>query len=152
MRLSLIALGRAKAGPEASLFADYARRVVPPLTLRELEDRKAGGADERRRREGALILAALPKGARLVALDGRGTMLSSEALAERLARWQAEGWGEAAFVIGGADGLDKAVLDRADFVYSLGPATWPHMLVRVMLAEQIYRARSIQAGHPYHRA
>ena len=152
MRLSVVALGRMKAGPEASLFADYARRLNPALGLRELEDRKASSADERRRREAALILDAVPKGARLIAMDGRGTMLSSEDLARRIARWENEGAPEACFVIGGADGLDASVVERADFVYSLGPATWPHMLARIMLAEQLFRARSILAGHPYHRA
>jgi 23S rRNA (pseudouridine1915-N3)-methyltransferase len=152
VRLSVVALGRMKAGPEAQLFADYARRLNPPLALKELEDRKTASADERKRREAALILAAIPKGARLVALDGRGTMLSSEDLAARLSRWEGEGASEACFVIGGADGLDRSVVERADFVYSLGPATWPHMLVRIMLAEQLFRARSILAGHPYHRA
>ena len=152
MRLSVLALGRMKAGPEATLFAEYARRLSPALQLRELEDRKAASADERRRREGALILDALPKGARLIAMDGRGIALSSEDLARHLARWEGDGAAEACFVIGGADGLDTAVVEKAHFVYSLGAATWPHMLVRVMLAEQLFRARSIQAGHPYHRA
>jgi 23S rRNA (pseudouridine1915-N3)-methyltransferase len=85
-------------------------------------------------------------------MDGRGTALSSEDLARHLARWEGDGAAEACFVIGGADGLDTAVVEKAHFVYSLGAATWPHMLVRVMLAEQLFRARSIQAGHPYHRA
>ena len=152
MRLSILALGRMKAGPEATLFADYARRLTPALQLRELEDRKAASAEERRRREGALILDAVPKGARLIAMDGRGIALSSEDLARQLGRWEGDGAAEACFVIGGADGLDAAVVEKAHFVYSLGAATWPHMLVRVMLAEQLFRARSIQAGHPYHRA
>ena len=86
-----------------------------------------------------------------VALDRRGRALASEELAERLSRWQREGKG-IAFIIGGAEGLDESLRESADFVLSLGAATWPHMLARIMLAEQLYRARAIIAGHPYHRA
>jgi 23S rRNA (pseudouridine1915-N3)-methyltransferase len=93
----------------------------------------------------------VPPGARLVALDERGRSLPSEAFAKLMGGWRDQGVGLAAFVIGGADGLDRAVTERADLLLALGPMTWPHQLVRVMLAEQIYRADSILAGHPYHR-
>jgi 23S rRNA (pseudouridine1915-N3)-methyltransferase len=102
-------------------------------------------------REAQLILAALPEGARLVALDERGALWSSRMLSERLAAWRDRGAAELAFAIGGADGLGAAVLDHAEATLSLGPMTWPHLLVRGMLLEQLYRAQQILAGHPYHR-
>jgi 23S rRNA (pseudouridine1915-N3)-methyltransferase len=104
-----------------------------------------------RAREAALILAALPARSRLVALDERGVTWSSRELAERLAAWRDQGVAELAFAIGGADGLGAEVLDRADAILSLGPMTWPHLLVRSLLLEQLYRAQQILAGHPYHR-
>lgn len=102
-------------------------------------------------REAELILAALPQSARLVALDEHGAAWSSRDFADRLAHWRDESVAEAAFAIGGAEGLDAAILDRAHRVLSLGPMTWPHLLVRGMLLEQLYRAQQILAGHPYHR-
>ncbi len=108
-------------------------------------------AAELKTREAELILAALPPGARLIALDERGAAWSSVELAGRLAGWRDAGTGAVAFAIGGADGLGSAVLDRADAVLSLGKMTWPHLLVRGMLLEQLYRAQQILAGHPYHR-
>jgi 23S rRNA (pseudouridine1915-N3)-methyltransferase len=102
-----------------------------------------------RRREGAALLAAVPAGAACVALDLGGEALSSEAFSASLERWAGK---PVAFVIGGAEGLDPAVLSRADFRLSLGAMTWPHFLARAMLAEQLYRAQAIRQGHPYHRA
>jgi 23S rRNA (pseudouridine1915-N3)-methyltransferase len=102
-------------------------------------------------REAELILGALPVGIPLVALDERGSAWSSRILADRIANWRDQGSRELAFAVGGADGLDPAVLDRADATISLGPMTWPHLLVRGMLLEQLYRAQQILAGHPYHR-
>jgi len=102
-------------------------------------------------REALLILEALPARTRLIALDEHGALWSSRALAERLAAWRDQGVAELAFAIGGADGLGAAVLDRAEATLSLGPMTWPHLLVRGMLLEQLYRAQQILAGHPYHR-
>ena len=130
-------------------MARYAARVRPSLALTEVAEGR-GSAAEARRREGAALLAALPAQALAVALDLGGEALDSEGFAARLERWL-ESARPVCFVIGGAEGLDRQVLDRADFVLSLGRLTWPHMLVRVMLAEQIFRARSIAAGHPYHR-
>jgi len=143
----LIAIGRLRASPERALFDQYCQRLRPKLELTELAEAR-GTPAEIKRREGEAILAALAPGSRLVALDLGGPAPSSEVLAKQL-----EGWldGRLAFVIGGAEGLDAAVLARADHVLSLGPLTWPHMLVRVMLAEQLYRARCIATGHPYHR-
>jgi 23S rRNA (pseudouridine1915-N3)-methyltransferase len=102
-------------------------------------------------REAELILDALPAGARLVALDERGTQWTSRQLADRLAAWRDGGAAALAFAIGGAEGLGQAVIERAEIVLSLGAMTWPHLLVRGMLLEQLYRAQQILAGHPYHR-
>lgn len=152
MRLTVIAVGRRMDAEFAALWRDYAARCCPPLTLRLVEERKPCPVPERRAREGKLLLAATLKGSRVVALDGAGVMLDSAALAARIRAWRDQGVAEAAFLIGGADGLDEMALARADLVLSLGPMTWPHQLVRVMLAEQLYRAEAILAGHPYHRA
>jgi 23S rRNA (pseudouridine1915-N3)-methyltransferase len=102
-------------------------------------------------REGELILAALPPGVPLVALDEGGVQWSSRVLAEKIAAWRDEGLPEVAFAIGGAGGLHPVVLDSAHVTLSLGVMTWPHLLVRGMLLEQLYRAQQILAGHPYHR-
>jgi 23S rRNA (pseudouridine1915-N3)-methyltransferase len=102
-------------------------------------------------REAQLVIDALPPRARLIALDEHGSRWSSRELAERFAAWRDQGVAELAFAIGGADGLGAAVLDRAEATLSLGPMTWPHLLVRGMLLEQLYRAQQILAGHPYHR-
>jgi 23S rRNA (pseudouridine1915-N3)-methyltransferase len=157
LRLLIAAVGR--IGPreaERRLIDDYrdrATRTGRPLGLGpveeiEVEDRKGGGMAA----EGALLARAVPAGARIVALDERGRMLPSPDFAAVLARWRDDGAGVAAFVIGGAEGLDPALRDRADLVLSFGPMVWPHRLVRVMLAEQLYRAATILAGGPYHRA
>lgn len=148
--MRLLAIGKAMRGPEADLFARYAERIKPRLELVALAD-GTGSAVEIKRREAALILGKLPAEAFLIALDQGGTTLDSQAFASQLASWQASGK-SVVFVIGGAEGLDQAVLGRADAILSLGALTWPHMLVRAMLAEQIYRAQCILAGHPYHRA
>ena len=110
-----------------------------------------GSASELRRREATALLVALPDNALLVALDLGGLAPSTEALAALVERWEATGK-PVAFAIGGAEGLDPAVLARAAQLLSLGPLTWPHFLVRGLLAEQLYRAQAIRAGHPYHRA
>ena len=103
-------------------------------------------------REGEALLAAVPDGARIVALDERGKSQTSEAFAKRLGIWRDDGVRAVAFLIGGADGLDESLRKRADMVVSFGALTWPHMLVRALLAEQLYRAHTILTGHPYHRA
>jgi 23S rRNA (pseudouridine1915-N3)-methyltransferase len=161
MRIVVAAVGRGRAGKRAAaeqaLFDDYAGRLAGrgpagmTLALREVEERRKLPVDQHRAAEAALLLAEIPKGAIIVALDARGKTLSSEDFAKRLARWRDDGVGDIAFVIGGADGLDRRIIERAAFVLSLGSMTWPHLLVRAMLAEQIYRAQSILLGHPYHR-
>ena len=145
--MRLIAIGRLRPGPEASLFDRYASRLQPRLHVQELPE-GAGAVAEAKRREGAALLAAVPPGAVLVALDQGGAAPDSPGLARLLDRWA----GRACFAVGGADGLDAAVPAAATHMLSLGPLTWPHMLVRVMLVEQLYRAQCIQRGHPYHRA
>jgi 23S rRNA (pseudouridine1915-N3)-methyltransferase len=146
----LIAVGRLRAGPEAELFERYNSRLRPRLSITEVPEGQ-GAAAEIKRREAESLLAALPAGSCAVALDMDAPALSSAQFSQRLETWLAGGR-PVVFVIGGAEGLAKPVLERADHVLSLGPLTWPHMLVRVMLAEQIFRARAIASGHPYHRA
>ena len=148
--LRLIAVGRIGRGPEADLFARYAERIRPRLIVSEVPEGR-GSAVEIKRREAESLLAALPAQAWAVALDLGGAAPTSEAFAAQLARWL-ESAKPVCFLIGGAEGFDASVLARANATLSLGPLTWPHMLVRVMLAEQIFRARAISAGHPYHRA
>ena len=157
MHITVAAIGRARTAPEQALFDDYARRLARSgpaaltLELKDGEDRRKLGTDARRAAEAELLLKLVPKGAPIVALDARGKSLTSEEFAKRIARWRDDGVADLAFVIGGADGLDPSLLKRANFVLSLGTMTWPHLLVRAMLAEQIYRAQSILLGHPYHR-
>jgi 23S rRNA (pseudouridine1915-N3)-methyltransferase len=125
--------------------------MVPPPAVVEIEVRQRLPTAALKTREAQLILEALPAGARLIALDEHGAQWTSRALSERLAAWRDQGVAELAFAIGGADGLGAAVLGRAESTLSLGPMTWPHLLVRGMLLEQLYRAQQILAGHPYHR-
>jgi 23S rRNA (pseudouridine1915-N3)-methyltransferase len=148
--LRLIAVGRLRGGPETELFDRYNARLQPKLALTEIAE-GAGAPAEVKRREGAAILAALPEAAFAVALDLGGRAVDSPALAALLERWLGLGR-PICFLIGGAEGLDAPVIARADHVLSLGPMTWPHFLVRGMVAEQLYRARSIASGHPYHRS
>jgi len=155
MRLLVAAVGRfsgrARGGRERTLFEHYARRVSPPLMLKEVEQKRALPPGALKKREAERLLAAVPKGAVVVALDERGRALSSVAFARRIAEWRDAGVRDLVFLIGGAGGLDEAVTAAADLVLSLGPMTWPHLLVRAMLAEQVYRAQTILSGHPYHR-
>jgi len=151
VRLVIAAVGKLKAGPIKSLYDDYAGRLPWPVTLKEIANRTDKSAAERKRREGEALLAVIPDDAALVALDGRGRALASEAIAERLRAFRDSGTASLAFAIGGADGLDDAVRRRAALALAFGPQTWPHFLVRVMLAEQLYRAATLLAGHPYHR-
>lgn len=139
MRLHIVAHGRIGRGPEADLVDRYLKRIVWPLTLIELSD--AGG--------GKLPDPVAP--AVTILLDERGAALSSRAFADRLDGWRGDGMREARFVIGPADGHGDPARAAATLLLSFGPATWPHLLVRAMLAEQLYRATSLLAGHPYHR-
>ena len=150
MPISIIAVGRLKPGPLQELCDEYRRRLPFAVDMREVEERRPLAGAERKAREGELILAALPKGAFTVALDERGKAHDSAAFARQFAAWR-EGSDTLAFVIGGADGLAPAVLEKASTRLAFGTMTWPHLLARAMLLEQIYRAHTILTGHPYHR-
>jgi 23S rRNA (pseudouridine1915-N3)-methyltransferase len=156
MRARLIAVGERMPGWVAEGFAEYRKRLSHelPLELIELKPGTRGkGRDDARAilDEGAAMLTALPHDMHVIALDGRGKLWSSEELAGQLSQWRMAGR-DLAFLIGGPDGHAPEVLARADQRWSLGPLTLPHMLVRLVLAEQLYRATTIMAGHPYHRA
>ena len=151
MRLHIVAVGKLKAGPHAALARHYAERLAWPLVVREVEEKRPLPSAELKEREAALLLAAVPSGAVLVALDERGKPLASPAFAQKIAQWRDGGISDLAFLIGGADGLADGVRQKAQLVLSLGAMTWPHLLVRGMLLEQLYRAQQILAGHPYHR-
>lgn len=155
MRVHICAVGRLKGGPEAALVEDYLTRFartgrplsLGPAAMREVEAKKGGSEEEAR-----LLLRACPDGAVIVALDERGKTPASPDFAGWLESWRDGGAQDLAFVIGGADGLTDEMRGRADRMLSFGPMVWPHMLARVMLAEQLYRAATILAGGPYHRA
>ena len=151
MRILLAAVGRWKSGPERDLYERYAARITDPPSLRQVAEKRPLSGPELKRREAALLLGQVPGGALIVAVDGGGRQLSSSQFADRLGRWRDDGVRDLAFLIGGADGLDESVIGRAALVLSLGPMTWPHLLVPGMLAEQLYRAQCIMSGHPYHR-
>lgn len=160
MKLILGAVGRLKAGPERDLAARYverARAAARPLGLagpevRELEESRARRAEDRKAEEARALLALVPPGGRIAVLDERGASISSEDFAGRLARARDDGAPAFTFFVGGPDGLDEALRARAGLVLAFGAMTWPHQLVRIMAAEQIYRAMTILSGHPYHRA
>lgn len=155
MRLHIIAVGRLRKGPEKELIDDYLTRFdrtgkplsLGPARVMEVEDRRGGGMAA----EATLLERALPQGALLCVLDERGTVETSPKFAKRLANWRDQGQSDLAFMIGGADGLDPGLRARADHALSFGKMVWPHMMVRVMLSEQLYRAASILSGGPYHR-
>ena len=156
MRIGLLAVGRLKSGPILALFDDYVRRLRWPFAITEVEERRRLPHPALKEREGALLLDALENLNRksphsvVIALDERGTAFTSTAFAQRLGSWRDQGQ-DPLFIIGGADGLAPPVLERAGLTLALGVMTWPHLLVRVLLVEQLYRAQSILEGHPYHR-
>ncbi|MGV8853578.1 MAG: 23S rRNA (pseudouridine(1915)-N(3))-methyltransferase RlmH [Devosia sp.] len=158
MRLTIAAVGRMKAGPEREMVARYLDRAVgggKPLALTgfeviELTESRGSSSASRKTDEAKALRAAVPEGI-VVALDERGKSIGSEALARQIGRWRDDGRPSASFVIGGADGLEPDFVTKADLVLSFSPLTWPHQLVRIMLAEQLYRTTTILAGHPYHR-
>ncbi len=156
MRVHLCAVGRLRKGPERALVDDYSARFdrtgralgLGPLITHEVEDRRGGS----KAGEAVLLRRACPEGAVMVVLDERGVMLDSPAFAARLAGWRDGGPRDLAFFIGGADGLADDLRSDAALALSFGAMVWPHMLVRVMLVEQLYRAATILAGGPYHRS
>lgn len=155
MRVHLCAVGRLRSGPERVLVDDYLDRfgkqgralALGPATEHEVEDKKGGGMDA----EALLLSKAIPSGALICTLDERGQVMSSPEFANMLAKWRDGGRQDVAFVIGGADGIAPSLRARADASISFGKMVWPHMMVRLMLSEQLYRAATILAGGPYHR-
>ncbi len=155
MRVHICAVGRLRAGPEKTLIDDYLTRFdrtgralgLGPARMVEVEDRKGGGMGA----EAALLRRAIPKGALICTLDERGKTLTSPQFSKHLGKWRDAGRGDLALLIGGADGIDPSLRAEADFSLSFGAMVWPHMLVRVMLTEQLYRTATILAGGPYHR-
>lgn len=160
MRLAVIAIGRLKQGPERDLaeryrarFDDVGRKLgFRGCDIHELPESRARDAPTRIADEAAAIAALIPDKSMLVALDERGHSLDSAGFARQLGRWRDDAVPNTIFVIGGADGLLPELRRKAKLCLSFGAATWPHQMVRVMLLEQIYRAATILAGHPYHRS
>ena len=160
MRLVVVAIGRLKQGPERVLaeryrerFDDIGRKLgFRGLDIHEIPESRARDAATRMAEEAVAILAATPEQSAVVALDQRGDNIDSAAFARHLGRWRDQQVGNTIFIIGGADGLSPDLRRKAKLSLAFGAATWPHQMVRVMLLEQIYRAATILAGHPYHRA
>jgi len=159
VRITVFAVGRMKSGPERELadrYFDRLKKTGAPLGLEfasvtEITESRAQQPELRKQEESAKVLEALDQGGVLVLLDERGKTLSSEAFAERIARFRDDGKRQLLLAIGGPDGHDPALRDRADLVLALGAMTWPHQIVRILVAEQMYRATTILSGHPYHR-
>ena len=155
MKLGILAIGNAKDGPEKQLWEMYLSRLPQRGSLIEF-DTKFPAGPQRTKDESSKIMSwfdeKAPKGARLVCLDPYGKDASSEGLAKLLVRWRDDSIPATYFAIGGADGHHPDLLARADQKLAFGSATWPHMLFRAMLAEQLYRAEMISTGHPYHRS
>lgn len=167
MDFHILAMGRLKKGPESTLIDDYVTRLggtsgggksgrpaigtLGPLYVKEAEAKKGLSGDALKAAEADLLRGMRPEGAVTICLDERGKTLSSREFADKLVQFQDNGARHAVFMIGGADGLDKSLRAEADLVLSFGRMTLPHMLARVILAEQLYRAATIAVGHPYHR-
>lgn len=159
MRLIIGAIGRLKDGPESDLYDRYATRITPfgkslsigPLSLIELSESKLRSVEERKNAEASQLLSKLPEDSFVTVLDERGKAPTTKEFADDIRQLRYDGTPNLAFLLGGPDGHDKSVKQRANKIMSLGPMTLPHGLARVVLAEQIYRALTIMAGHPYHR-
>lgn len=159
MKITVVAVGRARAGSQKSLTEHYCNRFdglsgalgLAKLEITEVEEKRPIKGAERQAREATLLLDATPRHATVIALDERGKSLTSAEFAKLVANLRDTGTRDLAFLIGGADGFSSEIKSRASRALSFGPATWPHMLVRTMLAEQLYRAATIMAGHPYHK-
>lgn len=152
MRILIAAIGRARGRPATDLYESYASRIVTwRVELKEIEIKKRLPPAQLRAAEAAALLAARSPGAVTVALDGDGEAATTASLARRMQNWQEDAVPEVAFLIGGAEGLDPDLCTRADWRLAFGRMTWPHLMARAMLAEQLYRVQQILAGHPYHR-
>ena len=151
MQITLAAVGRMKTGPEKDLFDHYTARLRWPFAVREVEEKKKLPPNQLKDREAELLLGVIPDNAFLIALDEHGKEYGSVDFAGKLEGWMDQYAGNIAFAIGGADGHGTALKSRANTLWSLGKATWPHMLGRALIAEQLFRAHAIQTNHPYHR-
>ncbi len=151
MNIEIIAVGRLKKGPEQDLIETYLKRCPWSVNITEVEEKRPLKGANRMAREADLLLAAIPAGAHVIALDERGTEMRSRAFAKKINNWQDQGLSVLVFLIGGADGYDAKIKERANGFISFGQMTWPHMMVRAMLCEQLYRASTILQGHPYHK-
>ncbi|MER2519890.1 MAG: 23S rRNA (pseudouridine(1915)-N(3))-methyltransferase RlmH [Bdellovibrionales bacterium] len=150
MKAHILAIGKLR-GPESELCEDYLKRLQGAVTVKEMTASKSLAPERVQDAEAKLLLDAIPQGSFTILLDERGKDLSSRELTDKLASWGLQADGTATFLIGGADGVTETVRQRAQATLAFGRATWPHRLVRLMLIEQLYRARQIAAGHPYHR-
>ena len=145
MKIHILAIGKCKKGsPEDLLIKEYQKRLSWDLIIKEKDN-------DLREKESAFLLASIPQGAKVVVLDERGENITSTEFAKKIGNWQLGGTSDICFLIGGADGHTETVRQRADLLLSFGKLTMPHMLIRAVLAEQIYRAQTILSGHPYHR-
>lgn len=152
MHIILSAIGKLKKNtPEYELITEYTKRTKWPIEIKEYEEKKALSGEALKNAEADLLLSNIPEKAKLVVLDEHGETLSSREFAEKLRTWQNNGSDTVAFLIGGADGHGQKVKDKANLTLSFGRMTLPHFLMRVVLVEQIYRAKTILDGHPYHR-
>jgi 23S rRNA (pseudouridine1915-N3)-methyltransferase len=152
MRVTICAVGRARGSPAAEICQNYLQRLPWTVDIREVEVRKNLSGEKLSLAEAEFLSNALPARATLIAMDETGKTLTSDSFAQRLGRWRDDGIADLAFVIGGANGLHPDLRRKADLILSLGVMTWPHILARAMLMEQLYRAHTILTGHPYHRA
>ena len=150
MKILITAIGKSKSSPQQQLYQDYVKRIPWKVECKEF-DTKITDTAQRKAKEAELLLAACSGYECIIALDESGELLSSRDFSNHMGRWQQQGISSFAFIIGGADGLDASVLKKSKLVWSFGRVTWPHMLVRGMLVEQLYRAHSVISGHPYHR-
>ena len=156
MKIHLCVVGRLRNGPEKELIDDYLHRFekigrahgLGPVLVNEVEDKKNGGMLN----EAILLQRVIPKGAKVIILDERGDVISSPNFATKISSYANNSISDLAIIIGGADGIDPKLRERADYKVSFGKMVWPHALVRVMISEQLYRAASILAGSPYHRS
>lgn len=151
MHCHILSIGKWKSGPEKALFEHFADRMSWKLTLKEIDFKKTLSPDAMKAKEAELLLGASESMDSVWALDEAGKELSSVQFAKTLQKKRDEGSRSFAFIIGGADGLHESVRKRAQLTFSFGRFTWPHLLVRGLLAEQLYRAQTILSGHPYHR-
>ncbi len=151
MKIFILAVGKIGRAPEQELIERYNKRLSSPLQIIEVEEKRPIKGNERKEKEGELLLSALPQNAHLIILDEKGRNFTSVEFSKKISNTQDDGVNDLAFIIGGSDGLSDAVKSRANLSISFGNMTWPHILVRSMLIEQIYRAYTIMNRHPYHK-